>query len=414
MHDIQVLVSRLVAKAQQLLGNETTNLAECWMHIRAKFDGGKVINRSQSGSWEYRCMGAGLQQNLGKEWGPVVWSGMTGSPPNQHFTDTAESFAKKADKDRKRKATEKAKEQRRRSKYSRTDDTVAARKSYSRHDGALEPDEVTDDIPLDYLAEMKQSYYNTKVVITQEEAVNIERDTREQARSEQWKDERRKRLTASRVGGIAKMKATTKRSKKVKELLYSMFRGNEATRYGMEMEEVTRQEYTTHQQQSGHQGLAVGNAGLFVSLANPWLAASPDGLVHDPNNAPQHLGLVEIKTPHSVCNMSLVEACTKPTFCLEQQEKDGNITHRLKRRHDYFYQIQCQLYCTDRQWCDFVLRTEKELHIERIYRDNTWWEGQLPRLQSFYFDALLPELACPRHCNGGIREPPVTSTTQKS
>ena len=55
MHDIQVLISRLVAKARQLIGNFTTNLAECWMQIRCKFDGGKVVNRSQSGSWEHRC-----------------------------------------------------------------------------------------------------------------------------------------------------------------------------------------------------------------------------------------------------------------------------------------------------------------------------------------------------------------------
>ena len=38
------------------------------MHVRAKFDGGKVVNRSQSGSWEHHCMGAGLQHNMGKEW----------------------------------------------------------------------------------------------------------------------------------------------------------------------------------------------------------------------------------------------------------------------------------------------------------------------------------------------------------
>ena len=75
----------MVAKASQLIGNKTTNLAECWMHIRSKFDGGKVVNRSQSGSWEHRCMGAGLQQNLGKEWGPQVWRTMTQSSPNKVF-----------------------------------------------------------------------------------------------------------------------------------------------------------------------------------------------------------------------------------------------------------------------------------------------------------------------------------------
>ena len=66
-HDIQVILSRLVGKAEQLIDNVTTNLAESWMHVRSKFDGGKVINRSQSGSWEHRCMGAGLQHNLGRK-----------------------------------------------------------------------------------------------------------------------------------------------------------------------------------------------------------------------------------------------------------------------------------------------------------------------------------------------------------
>ncbi len=70
LHDISVALSRLVAKSKQLIGNHTANLAESWMHIRAKFDGVKVINRSQSGSWEHRSMGAGLCQNLGAEWGP--------------------------------------------------------------------------------------------------------------------------------------------------------------------------------------------------------------------------------------------------------------------------------------------------------------------------------------------------------
>ena len=128
MHEIQVLVSRFVAKAQQLLGNQTTNLVECWMYIRCKFNEGKVINRSQSGFWEDCCMGAGLQHNLGKEWGPSVWSSMISSLANQDFIDTARSSANKADKYQKRKATDNAKE-RRRSKYSRNDDTLAARKS---------------------------------------------------------------------------------------------------------------------------------------------------------------------------------------------------------------------------------------------------------------------------------------------
>ena len=47
MFDVQVLVSRLVSKADRLIKNFTTNIAENWMQIRCKFDGGKCINRSQ-------------------------------------------------------------------------------------------------------------------------------------------------------------------------------------------------------------------------------------------------------------------------------------------------------------------------------------------------------------------------------
>ncbi len=230
-HDVQVALSRLVGKAHQLLGNSTTNLAECWMHIRTKYDGGKVINRSQSGSWEGRCMGAGLQQNLGKDWGPKVWEQMSGESPNNIFTRVMDVSVKRVERDRKRKATEKAQESRRRSKYARTDDSFAARRAYSRHDGVV-PEEISSDLPEDYLLELMRNYYNTNVVVTEEKAIEIEQETRNQAQDQQWNVERRKRVTASKVGGIVKMRTTTKRSRKVKELLYNTFRGNSATRYG--------------------------------------------------------------------------------------------------------------------------------------------------------------------------------------
>ena len=323
MHDIQVLVSRLVGKARQLIKNFTTNLAENWMQIRCKFDGGKVINRSQSGSWEHRCTGAGLQKNLGKCWGPSTWEKMTSSPANQVFVDTAQSSAKKADKDRKRKATEEAKGSRRRSKYSRNDNSFAARKAYSRHDNGIEPDDITNDVSPEYLEEMKTSFIETRVAVTKEQCDDIERDTRQQSESERWMTERTKRITASRVGGIVKMKKTTKRSKKVEEFLYSKFRGNEATRYGTNMEEIARQQYITYQQPRGHPGLRTQQTGLVISLENPWLAASPDDRVQDPD-ALQPLGIAEYKNPFSARDLTLSEACENlKTFCLERQEEEG-------------------------------------------------------------------------------------------
>ncbi len=64
-------------------------------------------------------------------------------------------------------------------------------------------------------------------------------------KEDKWMMERRKRITASRVGSIAKMKKTTKRSKKVQTLIYNNFKGNNATRYGIAKEEETRQDLPT-------------------------------------------------------------------------------------------------------------------------------------------------------------------------
>ena len=113
-------MGRLVAKAGQLIGNFTTNLAECWMHMGTKFDGGKVINRSQSGSFEHHCMGADLRMNLGPNWGPTTRESLKGSQPSNIFSQAAEVNSKKVTNDRKCKSTDSEKANRRKRKYAKT------------------------------------------------------------------------------------------------------------------------------------------------------------------------------------------------------------------------------------------------------------------------------------------------------
>ena len=92
-------------------------------------------------------------------------------------------------------------------------------------------------------------FYSSKVAITEEKAKRIERQTRNQADDDIWKSERRRRITASVVSSVAKMKVSTKRSKKVAALLYSSFRGNVATCYGLTMEAESILQYTAYQRQ---------------------------------------------------------------------------------------------------------------------------------------------------------------------
>ena len=161
------------------------------------------------------------------------------------------------------------------------------------------------------------------MVITPEEAKEIEASTRDQSDNMNWRSEKRKRLTVSRVGSILKMRRATKRSKKVEEMLYSKFKGNAATRYGLEKEDMTKELYVTYQRQRGHPDLTAANCGLFISLEYPWLGATPDGVVTDPSDTSQPLGLVEIKNPYAARQQTLSEACTRSGFCLELNKEDN-------------------------------------------------------------------------------------------
>ena len=65
--------------------------------------------------------------------------------------------------------------------------------------------------------------------------------------------------------------------------------------------------------------------------------------------------------------MTLSEACNS-SFCLKKEKKD-TITYTLKIQHNYYFQVQCQLYCSEKEWCHFVVRTERDIHVQRIYWD---------------------------------------------
>jgi len=280
-------------------------------------------------------------------------------------------------------------------------DSREARAAYHRVGDELQPDG-NYDIPQEQLQSLMQSYYQTEVVVDMQEAERIEVETQLQASCEMWRQERRKRITASNVHKIVSLKPSTKRAPRVKELLYSTFRGNCATKYGLTNENETRKAYVENMQAT-HPGLVTHHVGLVISTTHPWIAASPDDLVTDPS-APNPYGVAEYKTPLSAKGLTIAAACDSlSNFCLKKDNTTSTIS--LRRTHQYYYQVQCQLFCTGREWCDFTLSTMSDCYIERIYADRELWARILPKLESFYFNALLPELAYPMFYNGGIREP---------
>ena len=97
------------------------------------------------------------------------------------------------------------------------------------------------------------------------------------------------------------MKKSTKRSNKVKELLYSTFRGNKATMYGILREDAAKEKYVA-EQQANHPGLNTKPSGLVVSLENPWLAAMPWWYSFRPQHRYGLSGVQKPIYPQRLCN----------------------------------------------------------------------------------------------------------------
>ena len=149
--------------------------------------------------------------------------------------------------DRKRKSTDTEKANRRKRKYAKTsDDSLAARQAYSRHNNGEQPQDISDDVPPDHLQRLKMDYCEAHVVVDQRKRNEIEQSTRGQSMEQNWYVERRKRITASKAGAISKMRKGTKRANKVKETLYTKVHGNKHTFYGTTNEEASRLAYVAY------------------------------------------------------------------------------------------------------------------------------------------------------------------------
>lgn len=251
------------------------------------------------------------------------------------------------------------------------------------------------------LQDVALEYYNANVKATISQCREIEKATRGQSSSGLWFKQRQIRLTASNFGNIVKRKKADV-SKLTSRLTttYNFLSDLRPIKYGKENEDVAAQLYVQYQHSHGSPGTKVFNCGLVVNPNFPWLGASPDRVVHDPNATPS-VGGLEVKCIESAQGLTPMEAYQmkrtptegkKRCFCLKIM--DGSL--QLDENHHYFYQVQGQQGVSGMEWVDFALLTDPclglgGLHVQRIYFQKAKWESEwLPKLTEFYFNHLLP------------------------
>ena len=172
--------------------------------------------------------------------------------------------------------------------------------------------------------------------------------------SEEWFVARMGKVTASRVADIlAKTKSgySASRDNYLAQLVCERLTNektesfiNSAMQRGTDIEPLARLSYEVNQ------NVLVDEVGFVPHPSIIMAGASPDGLVGDD-------GLLEIKCPNTATHIETLLSQTVP----------GR----------YNTQMQFQMACTGRSWCDFVsfdnrLPEELQLFVKRVQRDNMY------------------------------------------
>ncbi len=187
----------------------------------------------------------------------------------------------------------------------------------------------------------------------------------DEQRTDEWFQQRLGKVTAS---NLHKVLAKTKtgygadRGHYMTQLVLERITGNRAEGYtsaaiqwGIEQEQFARAAY------EAYRGVLVEEVGFIPHPTIAMAGASPDGLVEG--------GMVEIKCPES------------KTF-LEVILSNNPVESK------YFAQMQWQMRCADRPWCDYVVFDPRfppkaQLFIVRVNRDDRWIEEAETEVKKF-------------------------------
>ena len=176
----------------------------------------------------------------------------------------------------------------------------------------------------------------------------------DEQRTTEWFQARLGKVTASRVADvIAKTKTgySASRENYMAQLVVERLTNtqaesftNAAMEWGVANEKFARAAYELKM------GVMVDETGLVDHPTIPMAGASPDGLVGED-------GLVEIKCPNTATHIDTLLTQTVPA--------------------KYNTQMQFQMACTGRQWCDFVsfdprMPQKAQIFIKRVLRDDSF------------------------------------------
>lgn len=229
------------------------------------------------------------------------------------------------------------------------------------------------------LDETKQAMFDS-LQLTREVAVTLEQETLTQSNSNLWFLLREKRITASKYGRVALRVSNFENL--VGQLNPTRRVITADMRRGMELESVAAMTYANKAKKGT---VNLFPSGLIINPKCPWLGCTPDRKVFDMEAEKEGM------TPFRLLEVKVVKEGSTNFHGVRYLCKDP-ITNqlKLKKKHEYFYQVQCHIALSGLDWCDFFSYIDEDtFHCERITLDREFFQGSKDKVDTFFFSYYL-------------------------
>lgn len=216
-------------------------------------------------------------------------------------------------------------------------------------------------------------FYDSLVAIDPSKCAALERVTLEQSSSHLWHDSRKLRITASTA---KKVPIRGNPQTFIREHLYPRFHGNAATNHGLESEASAIQWLESS-------GFTVSHRGTVVCGSEPWLSASPDGVLnlHE---------LLEIKSPLLKCDESLEDLFRSQRY--DVRMVDGIPQLQPNGPRGFYLQVQLGMFCTGLRSCKLLVWVPSQQVLLQVPYNEQFCSKTVARLKTFYFKYMLPQV----------------------
>lgn len=214
----------------------------------------------------------------------------------------------------------------------------------------------------------------------EEDKINdVEKETRKQADSQQWKEERKFRFSASNFHLISKRQRN--HDNFAETLINPKPVSSKYRQRGLKFEPIAPVECKRfmYNRRTPVKVLAYG---YVASKPTPIIGVSPDARVVD-CGCTDHFGIAEVKCPYTKQHVTPLDACRDENFFVE---KISETDCKLKEDHASFAQVQGQMAVTGARWCDFVVYTTRGLYVQRVPFNPDFWTELPQKLVSYYFN----------------------------